>query len=64
MTVGGGEVGEVTLWLTRGEIADMIAALEALDHNFREPGWHAHVRPEDGANVELTVAPGSINNPD
>ena len=60
MTVGPSQVDQVTLWLTRAEIADMIAALQALDDNFLEPGWHAHVQPEDGANLELTVAPGSI----
>jgi len=64
MTVGRTEVDQVTLWLTRAEVADMIAALQALDRNFHEPGWHAHVQPEDGANLELTVAPGSINPPD
>ncbi len=64
MTVGPSQVDQVTLWLTRAEIADMIAALQALDDNFLEPGWHAHVQPEDGANLELTVAPGSISPPD
>ena len=61
MTVGGSEVDQVTLWLTRAEVADMIAALQELERNFHELGWHAHVHPGDDANLELTVAPGAIN---
>jgi hypothetical protein len=49
-------LGEVLLYLTRDEAAELRDAADAVLEHFDEPGYHAHVSSAD-YQTEMTVAP-------
>jgi len=50
------DLGEVLIYLTRAEAAELRDSAEALLQHFDEPGYHAHVSSAD-YQVEMTLAP-------
>lgn len=49
-------LGDVLIYVTRAEAAELRDAAEAVLEHFDEPGYHAHVSSGD-FQIEVTVAP-------
>jgi hypothetical protein len=56
IVVDGAPAGEVLIYLTRAEAAELRDSAEALLRDFEQTGYHAHVSSAD-YQIELTIAP-------